>query len=250
VRFLSFLFRRIWCGWFFLSGFLFFLPLYPIFLIFLSREEWFKYAFWLKKFWAHCILFSTGIFYRIRYEEKPDCKNPAVICPNHASYLDIVMANISMPCHFHFVGKAELLNVPLFNIFFKRMNIAVNRSSITSAHKAYQRGLMDLDKGIGIAIFPEATIPECSPGLGPFKNGAFKLAIEAQVPVIPVSFLDNWKLFPDRQKERFLVRPGISRVIVHKAIPTAGLKEEDIPRLKEQVRNILETTLRVKGGCK
>jgi 1-acyl-sn-glycerol-3-phosphate acyltransferase len=109
---------------------------------------------------------------------------------------------------------------------------------------------MDLEKGIGIAIFPEATIPECSPGLGPFKNGAFKLAIEAQVPVIPVSFLDNWKLFPDRKLERFLVRPGISRVIVHKAIPTAGLKEEDIPKLKEQVRNILETALRVKGGCK
>jgi 1-acyl-sn-glycerol-3-phosphate acyltransferase len=250
VKSLSFLARRIWCGWFFLSGFIFFLPLYPIFLILLSRDQWFRHAFLLKKVWAHCILFSTGIFYRIRYEEKPDCRQAAVICPNHASYLDIVLANVAMPCHFHFMGKAELKNVPLFNIFFKKMNIAVDRNSITAAHRAYQRAVLDIKKGIGITIFPEATIPDCSPQLGPFKNGAFKLAIETQTPIIPITFLDNWKLFPDKNGDRFLARPGISRIIVHKAIPTTGLKEKDIPKLKEQIRNILETTLREQGGCK
>ena len=248
MKFLSFLLRRIWCGWFFLSGFLFFLPLYPVFLVLLSREEWFKHAFMLKKIWAHCILFSTGIFYRIRYEEKPGCSQPYVICPNHASYLDIVLANVAMPCHFHFMGKAELQNVPLFNIFFRKMNIAVDRASIRSAHKAYQRAQMDIAKGISIAIFPEATIPDCAPGLGPFKNGAFKLAIESQVPVIPISFLNNWRLFPDTSRERFVVRPGISRIVVHKAIPTSGLKEEDIPQLKEQVRNILGNALKARAG--
>lgn len=210
-----------------------------MFLILLSREEWFHYAFRLKKVWAHCILFSTGIFYHIRYEEKPDCNHAYVICPNHSSYLDILLTNVAIPCYFHFMGKAELLNVPLFNIFFRRMNIAVKRSSITSSHKAYQRALEDISKGIGITIFPEATIPECSPNLGPFKNGAFKLAIEAQVPIIPVTFMDNWKLFPDRLKQRYLVRPGISRIVVHKAIPTKGLSEEDIPALKLKVQEII-----------
>lgn len=247
MKFLTFLFRRIWCGWFFLSGFLFFLPLYPIFLILLSREKWFKYAFRLKKFWAHCILFSTGIFYRIRYEQKPDDKHPYIICANHASYLDIVLTNIAIPVHFHFMGKAELLNIPLFNIFFKKMNIAVNRASIRSAHKAYQRAMMDISKNISIAIFPEGTIPECSPRLGPFKNGAFKLAIEAQIPVIPITFLDNWKIFPDKVNERFLVRPGLSRIIIHEPVSTRGLTEEDIPSLKEQVRNILDQTLHKEG---
>jgi 1-acyl-sn-glycerol-3-phosphate acyltransferase len=130
------------------------------------------------------------------------------------------------------------------------MNIAVDRNSITAAHRAYQRAVLDIKKGIGITIFPEATIPDCSPHLGPFKNGAFKLAVETQAPIIPITFLDNWRLFPDKNYERFLVRPGISRIIVHKAIPTTGLKEEDIPKLKEQVRNILETTLREQGDCK
>lgn len=147
------------------------------------------------------------------------------------------------------MGKAELQNVPLFNIFFRKMNIAVDRASIRSAHKAYQRAQMDIQKGISIAIFPEATIPDCSPGLGPFKNGAFKLAVESQVPVIPVSFLDNWRLFPDTSRERFVVRPGISRIVVHKAISTRGLKEEDISGLKEQVRNILADSLPKETGC-
>jgi 1-acyl-sn-glycerol-3-phosphate acyltransferase len=245
VQFLSFLARRIWCGWFFLSGFIFFLPLYPVFLVLLSREKWFPLAFRLKKIWAHCILFSTGIFYKIHFENKPDCNQAYVICPNHSSYLDILLTNIAIPCYFHFMGKAELLNVPMFNIFFKRMNIAVNRSSMTASHKAYKRALTDMQKGVGIAIFPEATIPECAPNLGPFKNGAFKLAVESQAAIIPVTFRDNWKLFPDKINQRFLVRPGFARITVHRAIPTKGMADQDIPALKEQVRDIIESALKL-----
>jgi 1-acyl-sn-glycerol-3-phosphate acyltransferase len=142
------------------------------------------------------------------------------------------------------MGKAELLNVPLFNIFFKRMNIAVNRSSMTASHKAYRRAMSDIHKGVGIAIFPEATIPECSPQLGPFKNGAFKLAVETQASIIPVTFRDNWKLFPDKKGQRFLVRPGLSRIIVHRPISTLGMADHDIPALKEQVRNIIDAALK------
>lgn len=244
MRYVSFLVRRIWCGWFFLSGFISFLPLYPVFLILLSREKWFPYAFRLKKIWAHWIIFTTGIFYKITFEEKPDCNKAYVICPNHSSYLDIVLTNISFPCYFHFMGKAELLDVPLFNIFFKRMNIAVNRKSITSSHKAYQRAVSDISKNIGITIFPEATIPECAPHLGPFKNGAFKLAVESQAPIVPITFLDNWRLFPDKKDQRFVVRPGLARIIVHKAIPTKGMTDADITALRDKVLSIIEDTLR------
>lgn len=145
------------------------------------------------------------------------------------------------------MGKAELKNVPLFNIFFRRMNIAVNRSSITSAHKAYQRARTDLSKGISITIFPEATIPECAPELGPFKNGAFKLAVEQQVSVVPITFLDNWKLFPDNKRERFVVRPGFSRIIVHKPISTSGMTDADISGLRQQVYEIIRDTMKKHG---
>ena len=116
---------------------------------------------------------------------------------------------------------------------------------MTDSHKAYKRALTDMQKGVGIAIFPEATIPECAPNLGPFKNGAFKLAIESQAAIIPVTFRDNWKIFPDKKNQRFLVQPGLSRIIVHRAIPTKGMADHDIPALKEQVRNIIESALKL-----
>ncbi len=147
------------------------------------------------------------------------------------------------------MGKAELRNVPMFNIFFRRMNISVNRSSVKDSHKAYKRARKDLSKGISLAIFPEATIPPFSPELGPFKNGAFKLAIEMQVPIVPITFLDNWRLFPDREKEKMLVKPGLSRIVIHKAIPTVGLTENDANLLRDQIRDIIRDTLEKEGRC-
>ena len=244
---LSFIARRIWAIWFFLSGFLSFLILYPLFALFLSKEKWFIYAWKLKTVWAHWILFSTGIRYKITFEEPIEKSKSYVICPNHTSYLDIVMTNIAFPNYFHFMGKAELLKVPLFRIFFKRMNITVNRNSIRDSHKAYERARMDLEKGISIAIFPEATIPNCSPMLGPFKNGAFKLAIDQQVPLVPITFLDSWYLFPDTNCERLVVRPGLSRIVVHRPISTKGMTEDDLPQLKNQVAELISKTIEKEG---
>ncbi|MEP7265519.1 MAG: lysophospholipid acyltransferase family protein [Bacteroidota bacterium] len=244
---LSFILRRIWCGWFFLTGFLSFLIFYPFFLLFLSREKWFPLAWRLKKVWAHIILFCSGIFYKIKSEGEVDKDKAYIICPNHASYLDIVLANIAFPNYFHFIAKAELQNIPLFNIFFKKMNIPVNRGSIKSSHKAFERAKEDLDKNISIAIFPEATIPECAPGLGPFKNGAFRLAIEKQTPVVPITFLDNWSIFPDSKGSRFLCRPGISRIIISAPIETKGMTDNDATLLKQKVHEIIAQNLKTHG---
>lgn len=137
----------------------------------------------------------------------------------------------------------------MFNIFFKKMNISVDRSSVKDSHKAYKRSRKDLEKGISLAIFPEATIPPCAPELGPFKNGAFKLAIEMQVPIVPITFLDNWRLFPDRQHEKMLLKPGLSRIIIHKPIPTLGLTENDANALRDRVRDIIRVTIEKEGKC-
>ncbi len=146
------------------------------------------------------------------------------------------------------MGKAELLTIPLFKIFFQRMNIPVDRTSITASHKAFNRAKEDIDRGISIAIYPEATIPECSPELGPFKNGAFKLAIDKQIPIVPITYLDNWKIFPDRKGHRFLCRPGLSRIIVHSPIETKGMGDNDVSQLRENVRQIISKTLKQHGS--
>lgn len=244
---IGFILRRIWCTWFFISGFLFFLPLYPVFLILLSREPWFIYAWRLKKVWAHWILLTTGIVYTTTRKTKLDPNQAYVITPNHTSYLDILLTTIAFGNYFHFMGKAELKQIPMFGIFFRKMNISVDRASRKDSHKAYKRARKDLRRGISIAIFPEGTIPDCSPRLGPFKSGAFRLAIEMQVPIVPVTFLDNLRLFPDKAGERMLLRPGRSRIVLHEPIVTTGMTEEDLPELRQKVRDVIEGELRSYG---
>ena len=190
------------------------------------------------------MLYNAGVFPKIIRKPKLENNQPYVICPNHCSYLDIVTTYIAISQYFHFMGKAELKNIPLFGHFFKEMNIPVDRASIMSSHRAFKRAKEDIDKGISVAIFPEAMIPDGAPRLGAFKNGAFKLAIEKQVPIIPIVYLDNWKRIPDGILRRmFAGGPGISRMIIHEPVETIGMTEKDLSVLKQKVYRIIDDSL-------
>lgn len=242
MNFFRLLLRKIWRFLFFFNGILTFTLLYPIFHLLLSKEKWFGKAFKLKKVWAALIVNNVGIHCKVLSAPQLQPNQPYIICPNHASFLDIVTTYIVVPNYFHFMGKAELKKVPFFNKFFESMNILVDRSSIIGSHKAYKRAGSDIDKGISIAIFPEATIPDSAPMLGRFKNGAFKLAIEKQIPIVPVIYLDNWKLLPDGVRKKTGGQPGVSRVVIHEPISTKGLTDNDLDTLKKQVYKVIQDT--------
>jgi len=226
---------RIWRGLFFLNGAVMFLLLFPFFKILLSSEKWFPHAFRLKRVLARLITFNSGICVKKIGDTVLDTRQAYVFCPNHTSFLDIVVSYLVIPNYFHYIGKAELLKVPFFNIFFRKMNIVVDRGSIMASHRAFQRSCEDIDKHISIAIFPEATIPVTTPELGNFKNGPFKLAIEKQIPIVPITYLDNWRILPDGKKSLRRGGPGCSRVIIHEPIPTTGLGDDDMAALKKKV---------------
>jgi len=141
------------------------------------------------------------------------------------------------------MGKAELLKVPLFNRFFERMNIPVNRKSVTASHRAFLRAGADLDKGSSITLFPEGTIHHTGPRMGRFKSGPFRLAIEKQVPIVPITFLNNWILLPD-DYHRSAGRPGMARVIVHEPIETKGLTLQDLQALQQRVYDVIDAPMR------
>jgi len=140
------------------------------------------------------------------------------------------------------MGKAELRKVPFFRRFFDEMNIPVNRKSKMDSHRAFMRAASDLEKGISITLFPEGTILHNGPRIGRFKNGPFRLAIQAQVPVVPITFLDNWVLLPDDFLKR-TGHPGLSRVIIHDPIPTKGMTEADMESLKAKVYQVMKSPL-------
>lgn len=222
--------------------------LYPVFYLFLSREAWYRYCFRVMRVWARILLLGAGAFPKIDDRSDRLPKAPYIICSNHSSYLDIIVMYVVIKDYFVFMGKQELKKAPLFNVFFKDMNILVDRKSVVGSHRAFLRAGEDIKKGHCIAIFPEGTISKEAPKLRPFKNGPFKLAIDHQIPIVPITFLDNYKLLPDTPYLKKGSRPGIARVVIHPAIETKGLTENDLVSLRTRLYELTEETLKENGS--
>ncbi len=214
---------------------------YPVHLVLLSHRPWFPIAFRLMRFQSFLILTLIGIVSRVKYEGKLP-NGPFIICPNHTSYIDILVMYRIFKRYFVFMGKMELAEMPLLNLFFKRMNVLVDRDSKMAAVRALQATSEEIDKGHSVVIFPEGTIPNTTPKMKSFKNGPFKLAIQKQVPIVPVTFLNNYKLLQIGAFFRQNGRPGIARVVVNKTISTKGMNDQDLIPLRQQVFDVIEKT--------
>ena len=240
--------RAVWKLWFVLNFLITLLLLYPVFLVLLARQKWFGIAFLLMRFWAKELCYASGIFPERQYEKGArEIPVPCVFVSNHASYLDIILSYFLIRPYFISVGKQELDKAPLFRIFFRRMNILVNRKSTVDSHRAYIEAGERIDKGQSVFIFPEATISRTGILLS-FKNGAFKLAIDKQVPVVPLVFPDNWKHL---QNGGFLTangKPGRPRAFILTPVETKGMTNADLIPLREKVRNNIQETLKKAEG--
>lgn len=214
--------------------------LYPAFRYFLGKEDFgtvYRMNRWIARY------FSIFSFIPLRVDRRGTLPDPPyIICSNHSSYLDILYLMLPFPQRFVFLGKGEILRWPYFRMFFQGMNIPVPRRDHRKAHEAFVKAGEELEKGIPLAIFPEGTIPPNAPQMGNFKNGAFKLAEARQVPIVPVTFLDHWKIFPVPEEETFWgnIRPGRSRVIVH---PPVYPQDGDHQRSRELVRERIQAGL-------
>lgn len=227
----------IWCAFWFL---LVFLLLFPIVFIALQKEEWKPIAHYCNRIWGKIFFFVIGQPVKVTYETELDPKRAYVFCANHFSYLDIAMMGVVVKNYFAFMGKSSVKKVPLFGYMFTKLHIQVDRTAKNSRIKALTRSIKALKSGRSIMIFPEGGIfstnfPEM---IQPFKDGAFSMAIENQVPIVPISLLDNYKVMPET-----LFRWHKIRVIVHKPIETIGKTKADIEDLKKQVYDVIQPTL-------
>lgn len=243
MKLLLVLIRPIWKLWFALWFAIPFLLLFPLFYIALVRGK-FDFVFRLKRFWARIISIGSFVFPVISYQSKKyKLPKPCIVASNHTSYLDIVLSPFYIDHTAVYMGKYELLKAPLFKYFFVYLDIPVNRKRITDAHKAFSEAGKKLDQGLTQVIYPEGTISHAGK-LKPFKNGAFKLAIEKQVPIVPVANLNNWWFLQNGGFFKSNGRPGIARIVVGDPIPTAGLTEKNVEELKEKVYNFIASELK------
>jgi 1-acyl-sn-glycerol-3-phosphate acyltransferase len=154
----------------------------------------------------------TGIRFVIDAPKDLDWSRPYIICANHTSNLDISALNLACPADFSFIGKQELLNNIITGIFFRSIDLPLNRSSKIAAFRTMKKAETLLSEGKSIAIFPEGTILENYPPiLGPFKNGPFKLSKDTNTAILPVIIHDAWKICWDDGK-KLGTKPGHIRV--------------------------------------
>lgn len=220
---------------------------YPIYYYLLSDARRFPSAFHVMKLHAHVLLAVTGIVLRVKGATRIPKEGPYIICANHCSFLDSFCLYSIISRYFVFTGKKEIEKWPLFHIFYTSgMNIMVDRQSVSGSLGALKRMTRELSNGHPLAIFPEGTRSENAPVLGPFKAGAFALAIQMQVPVVPVSFVNNWKRLGRGGIFGGRAGPGTSKVVIHPPVTTVGLGKDDVDLLQYKVREIISGPLMVK----
>ena len=171
-------------------------------------------------------------------------KNQAyVYCSNHTSYLDIPALAFAIPGHFLFVGKASLGKVPMFGYMFRNLYISVDRSSQKARYQTLEDSYRAIDKNRSIAIFPEGTIPTSSwPKMISFKDGPFRIAIEKQIPIVPVTFPYNWIILP--VNGGFLPNRHEMVIVIHEPIETKGMTLDNVPELKQKTFDIISAELK------
>jgi len=223
--------------------------LYPIFRYLLAKKERFPTAFKLIRVYSKVWLYGIGVFIKVKGKENILKDQPFLICSNHSSYLDPGIIYAIFKQHFVFTGKKEIENWPLFHIFYTSgMNILVDRHNKVGALKSFKRMMEVIDEGQPLMILPEGTIPKDAPKLGEFKSGAVSIAIQKQIPIIPMTQTTNWKRLQRSGLFKGKASPGIAEVIIHPPIPTKGLTRKDTDALQEKLHAIINAPLKEKYG--
>tara|TARA_Y100000589_G_scaffold63570_1_gene54879 strand:+ start:8021 stop:8782 length:762 start_codon:yes stop_codon:yes gene_type:complete len=205
---------------------------YPLIVPLLFSEKLKKHTFPFFVAWS----WSMRVFcfyFVVKKMNSPLPNAPYIIVANHISYLDIFLLPSILPKNrFLFLGKSELLRYPLIKTYFKKLHIPVFRQNKLKAAKSLIKSKRELKKGWSLVIFPEGGIPSLNnPKMIKFKEGSFQLAKSSDVPIVPITFINNHKLLNNPSNIKGIARPGLSFVYIHPFIS------------KEEVRRLSQTEL-------
>lgn len=241
MNILRYIFIFFWRIWFYCLVFITILIALPILLVVISHERFYKSFYKIAQIWGKTILVGMGFWSEIENLQEIVKGKSYMFIANHTSMIDIMLmlSIINNPCVF--VGKVELTKIPLFGFIFKRTSITVDRNCYNSRKEVYNEAQRRLNSGLSICIFPEGLVPgDESIVLSEFKNGAFRLAIEHQIPIVPITFYDCKKRF---SYTFFSGSSGKLRVKVHPFIETERLTLKDKDPIKKQAFDLIRNEL-------
>jgi 1-acyl-sn-glycerol-3-phosphate acyltransferase len=238
IKYPLYLLYRIW---YYVLVFVPIVVFFPVILATILSEKTYPLFFKIARIWAKIILFGMGFNYKISGSDVFEEGKSYVLVANHTSMTDIMLMLVLVKNHpFVFVGKKELAQIPIFGFIYKRVCILVDRNSSKSRFQVFERAQKRIQQGLSICIFPEGGVPEEHIVLDEFKDGAFRIAIEHQLPIVPMVFYDNKKRF---SYTFFSGSPGKMRAKILPIILTQGKTLGDKNDLKQQARKMILSAL-------
>jgi len=235
------MFWCVWRVWFYVLMAIPILVMFPFLVASILTESGYPYFFKMARIWAKVILFGMGFYYKIDKEQEFESNKSYMFIANHTSMVDIMLMLVIINRPFVFVGKQELARIPLFGFFYKKTCILVDRDSSKSRGKVFERAQQRINQGLSICIFPEGKVPDDeSVVLDEFKNGAFRLAIDHHLAIVPIVFFDNKKRY---SYTIFSGKPGILRVKILSVIDTNNKTKTDLNEIRDRSWNLIHQEL-------
>jgi 1-acyl-sn-glycerol-3-phosphate acyltransferase len=192
---------------------------------------------WVGRKWISWILAGCDITVEAEGLGGLDTKQPYVLMSNHQSVFDIAAIVTTWPVDFRFVAKRELTWIPFFGwALAVGGHVIIDRGRRERAVRSLARAADRVRAGTNVIIFPEGTRSP-SGRLTEFKSGGFHLAIQAGVPILPITVSGSRHITPKRSLR---IESGRIRIRYGKPIPTRGLGIDDRALLKEAVRAAIE----------
>ncbi|TAK78145.1 MAG: acyl-CoA synthetase [Gammaproteobacteria bacterium] len=209
------------------------LPLW-LFVYFASSQSAAKAC----RLWTKYLLKIVGCPVKVIGTDNLTKASPVIFAANHASYIDVIVALSVVPPGTRFVGKKELFSAPILRTFARKLDyLAVDRLDFSKGIEDTQKIEATLKAGHAIFIFPEGTFGYAA-GLRPFRLGAFKMAVETQVPICPVALNGTRTILRDDEK---LLRPGKVIITISEPIAPGGTEWQNVTQLRAAVRAEIAT---------
>ena len=217
----------------------------PFLILSTLKVSWYPYFYKLARLWSLCILAGMGFYWSIDWDQKLEKGQSYIFVANHTSMTDIMLMFAIIKDHpFVFVGKIELAKIPLFGFFYKRTSILVDRSKYRSRKDVFNQAQKRIQQGLSICIFPEGGVPKESVPLDQFKIGAFRLSVDHQLPLVPITFFDNKKRF---SYTFFSGSPGIMRAKAHSFLDPKDFSLESLKIMSDKVYLLILKSLENQG---
>lgn len=188
---------------------------------------------WWTRAWGRMMFFFMGLRVSCEGFDRIDRSGPCVLAANHQNGLDIPLVALALPMTFGFVAKAELESAPFLGAALKYSpSVFVDPRDPRRSVESLRRAGREIREGTSVLVFPEGARSYDGRMTG-FRKGAFQLAFEAQVPMIPVTIVDAVGVFNEKE---WAARPGRIRVVVGEPVNLAGLDRRSLPAVMETVR--------------